>query len=826
MKFTLSWLHDYLDTTATPAQIADKLTAVGLEVEEVVDLAAKYKGIVVAKVVSCEKHPQADRLNLCLVNTGAEQLQVVCGAANVRAGILVPFAQVGANIPQSNTILQKGVIRGVESNGMICSESELGLTDTSEGILELPSSAKIGQSMADYLGANDVVFDISITPNRADCAGVFGIARDLAAVGLGKLKRPAQNPVPGGFASPINVEIKTTDCPLFIGRTIKNVKNGPSPAWLQNQLKAVGAKPISALVDITNYVCLGLNRPLHVFDADKIAGQTLQVFAAKGGETLHALNDKTYTLPQGAVVIADNAGVQSIGGIMGGMATACTDQTQTVFLESALFTPDAIRKAGQALQIDSDAKYRFERGVDLAFADEGIEIATRLILDICGGEPSETVVAGAPPVWLRTYNYNPSQLKTLGGVDLGVIEQINILLALGFDVRQRPDDILDVVPPSWRADIEGTADIVEEVLRIHGLDKIKPISLVRDKKLNKSALSLDQKRVTDLRRVCAMQGLNETVTWSFHDEKAAGIFALADKTQLRLANPISADLSVMRHSVLPHLITAAQTNHQRGVWNARLFEYGPVMWGDTPDTQPQMLAGLRMGIHPHKPITDKFSAHMMSSGSPIRLLSEEGSLVSARTVDFFDAKTDLWLLLQQAGLNPENMVWDRPADVAGAPSWYHPGRACVVRMGRNVVAYGGELHPAVLQAYDITTPMVAWELNISALPSLKPKKSAAKPLVQLSAFQPVPRDFAFLLNKDTPLKELVKCVGEADKKLITDVVVFDVYSGQGVPEGQISVALRAMLQPVGATFTEAEIDQVSQAIIKAVATKIGGVLRA
>ncbi len=798
MKFTLNWLKEYLDTTATLEQVTDRLTALGFEVEGVTDRAEKYKNFVVAEVVECDKHPNADKLKLCLVNTGKEQLQVVCGAPNVRKGLRVVFALPGTVIPANGMVLKKTKIRDVESNGMICSEAELELSDESNGIMELPGDAPVGGDFAQYMGFGDPVIEINLTPNRVDGAGVYGLARDLAASGLGKLKTLPDQPVPGSFDCPIQVKLDfdkdTADaCPLFMGRVIRGVKNGPSPKWLQDYLIAIGSKPISALVDITNFVCIGLCRPLHVFDAGKLAGD-ITVRLSKDGETFTDLKEIERTLDDQVTVVCDKNGPVAMGGVMGGLHSGATAETTDIFLESAYFSPTRTRATGKKYGIDSDSKYRFERGVDPAFCDEGIAIATRLILDICGGEPSYLVVAGSEPNWYRTIPYNPERVKTLGGMEVATTEQIDILMRLGFTTRERPDGLIDINPPSWRGDIEGEADIVEEVLRVKSYDAIPPVSVRPGGAVPPPALSPAQKRLEDLRRLCAVNGLSEAVTWSFLSEKAFTAFSYADQKPVRVANPISADLAVMRHSVLPNLLDAAKRNADRKLGDAHLFELGPVYFDLLPDTQPVMLSGLRVGAK-----------------NPVSWQNK------SQNVDFYDAKRDVWSLLQSVGLNPDNMPLTREA-----PPWYHPGQSGVLRLGKNILAQFGVVHPAILKAYDLPAA-VAFEIFTESLPPLKERKSTRATLT-LNPLQPVTRDFAFLVSNDLPAEQIVKAARNVDKNLIADVTIFDVYAGKGVEPGHRSLAFTVTLQPAGETLTDAAIENVSKNIVTAV-TKLGAQLR-
>jgi phenylalanyl-tRNA synthetase beta chain len=796
MKFTLNWLKEYLDTNASLEQICEKLTLLGLEVENVTDRATMYKGFIVAHVAECEQHPNADRLKQCLVNTGTEQLQVVCGAPNVRKGLKVVFALPGTTIPANGMVLKKTSIRGVDSNGMICSEAELMLSDESNGILELPADAPIGADFAKYRGYNDPVIEINITPNRIDAACVHGIARDLSAAGLGKLKPLARQPVPGSYQSPITVKITDNNaCPLFMGRYIRGVKNGPSPKWLQDYLTAIGSRSISALVDITNYICLSLNRPLHVFDADKLNGN-ITVRLGNDGEKFTDLKGNERTLDAQVIVVADNKAAQAMAGVIGGLESGCTDNTVNVFLESALFNPSMIRRTGKHFAIDSDAKYRFERGIDPTSCDEGIEIATRMILDLCGGEPSYTTMAGSQPEWTRSYAFDPKMTERLGGLNVPASEQLDILMRLGFDAQQRKDGNLDVTPPSWRNDVTGAADLVEEVLRLKSYDAIPAQSVRSMHSVTDTALTGEQKRLSDLRRLCAVRGMNEAVTWSFHGQEAFNRFSYNDRKMVKLANAISADLSVMRHSLLPNLLDAANRNADRKLGYVSLFESGSVFFGTGPDQQPVMLSGIRSN--------DMNGKTWQSATSQ---------------ADFFSIKEDVWALLQTAGLNPDNMPLTREA-----PNWYHPGQSAALRLGKNMLAVFGVMHPGILNAMGIEFPVAAFEIFTENLPPLKSGKSATRATLTLNPLQPLNRDFAFIVSNDIPADAILKAARNVDKNLITDVRLFDVYSGKGMEQGHRSLAFSVTLQPVNATLTDVQIEEVSQKIIAAV-QKSGGKLR-
>jgi phenylalanyl-tRNA synthetase beta chain len=796
MKTTLAWLKTHLDSDAKLENIVARLVMLGLEVESVEDRGKALKPFTVARVVSAEPHPNADKLRLCIVDTGRERVQVVCGAPNARAGMLGVFAPVGTTIPRSGMLLKSTTIRGVASNGMLCSASEMGLSDDHEGIIELPETAPIGAPFAQAIGLDDAMLDIKVTPNRADCLGVRGIARDLAAAGLGRLAPLDVTPVPGRFPSPIAVHLAGPDdkaCPLFLGRLIRGVRNGPSPRWLQDRLTAIGLRPISTLVDITNLLTFDLNRPLHVFDAEKIDGD-LVVRGARAGESLAALNGKSYPLDPAMTVIADDAEVLSLGGVIGGESTGCTEATTSVFIEAALFDPLRTAATGRKLQLQSDARYRFERGVDPEFVRPGIEIATRLVLKLCGGEPSEVAISGAVPKWQRTYNFRPERTRTLGGLEVTSTESRRILEAVGCSVVER-DGALAVTPPSWRGDIEGEADLVEEVLRIDGYDKIPAVPLPRETVLPQPALTPAQRRVQFVRRTLGARGLVEAITFSFMPREEAELFGAAPDA-LRLANPISADLDQMRPSILPNLLRAAQRNSDRGFADAALFEVGPQYRDDSPEGEDLMAAGVRFNRTGPKRWDDP-----------------------GRPVDALLAKADALAVLSAAGLAPET------AQVSGdPPDWYHPGRAGVLRLGGKLLGYFGEVHPGVLKEMDVTGPAVGFEVFLDALP-LPRAKSRARPLLKLSPFQPVERDFAFVVDASIPAETLLRAARSVDKKLVSEVRLFDIYTGAGVGEGKKSLAITVVLQPEEATLTEEALEAFSQKLVTAVEKATGGLLR-
>jgi phenylalanyl-tRNA synthetase beta chain len=796
MKFTLSWLKEFIDTHASLDEISTKLTAVGLEIDGIEDPSKALKGFVVGHVLECEKHPDADKLRCLIVDTGTEKLKVVCGAPNVRQGMKSVFAPVGSVMPVSGITLKKSLIRGQESNGMMCGPDELMPTETSHGIVELPDSAVVGSSAAAALGLDDPVIEINLTPNRGDCAGILGIARDLAAAGLGQLKPLAQAPeMKQGFKNPVSIRLEDTQaCPLFIGVYIKGVKNAPAPKWMQDRLKSIGLRPISALVDITNYITIALNRPLHVFDADKLKGD-LHVRLSKKGETLAALNDKSYELDDGMIVVCDDSGVLCLGGIMGGASTAVDEHTQNVYLEIAYFDPTRTAKTGQKLQISSDARYRFERGIDPAFMQTGAQIATRMILDLCGGEASAPFVVGAAPDLTKTISYDPQRVKTLGGSDVPEAQQKEILTALGFDVLAD----WKVKTPSWRHDVEGVADIVEEVLRIRGYDNIPAEYVVKTPGEKQGTLSPLQKRVATVRRMLAARGMNETVTWSFMEDSKADLFGANDTQQkkaLTLLNPISADLAVMRPSILPNLIEAAGRSVDRGIPDAGLFEIGNIYKSPEASGQLAVAAGVRSG--------NAVPRHW--SGA-------------ARAVDALDAKADALAVLETCGINVSGVQI-----TTDAPEWYHPGRSGVLRQGAAVLASFGEIHPSVMEKLKRDEVCVGFEVLLQNVP-LPRKKGPRRDLLKPSSFQPVLRDFAFIVDEELEVEKLMRAVRGAEKALVSAVDIFDVYMGKGVTPGKKSVALSVTIQPVEKTLTDEEINLLSQKIIEQVQKQTGGVLR-
>ncbi|HXF87061.1 MAG TPA: phenylalanine--tRNA ligase subunit beta [Xanthobacteraceae bacterium] len=804
MKFTLTWLKEHLDTTASVAAIADKLTMIGLEVEHLEDKGNVLAPYVIARVISAEQHPNADRLKVCMVDIGAgAPVQVVCGAPNARAGMKGVFVPPGAFIPGKNMTLQVGTIRGVESRGMLVSEFELQISDDHEGIIELPADAPVGKPYAQWAGLDDPVIELNLTANRPDCAGVNGIARDLAAVDMGTLKERTPRPVKGKFPCPVAVKLDfgatPSLCPAFALRLVRGVNNGPSPEWLQRRLKAIGLRPINALVDITNFITYDRARPLHVFDAAKVRGD-LVVRRARPGETLTALDGKTYTLDQSMCVIADDNGVESLAGIMGGEATGCSESTTDVLIESALWVPENIALTGRKLGINSDARYRFERGVDPHFTVPGLELATQMVLELCGGEPSEITVAGKTEAPDRAIDFPLTELKRLAGVSIALPEVKRVLGRLGFFAAGSGNS-LKIAPPSWRPDIEGKADIVEELVRIVGVDSIPATPFPRGEFARKPVLTAIQVRSRKAKRAAAARGLVEAVTWSFISKAQATLFG-GGKPELALANPIAADLSDMRPSLIPGLVAAAQRNADRGFPDVALFEVGQVFYGDRPEDQVTAAAGIRRGLAKPEGAGRHWTVHETA-------------------VDAFDVKGDAFAVLAAAGAPAQAMQV-----VPGGPAWLHPGRSGTIQIGpQNVLGYFGELHPRTLEALGAEGPVVAFEVILERIPEARAKATRAKPVLELSPFQPVRRDFAFVVERSVRAGDLVRAAQGADRKLITGVTVFDVYEGEGIAPGKKSIAIAVTIQPREKTMTDQEIDALAAKIVAEVSKRTGGTLR-
>ncbi|PSL19080.1 phenylalanine--tRNA ligase subunit beta [Shimia abyssi] len=798
MKFTLSWLKDHLDTDATVDEIVDALTDLGLEVEEVSNPADRLAAFTLAKVTHAEQHPDADRLRVCTVATDEGEKQIVCGAPNARAGITVVLCKPGDYVPGIDLTLSVGKIRGVESHGMMASERELELSDEHNGIVELPSG-EVGDKFIDWLAENDPskvdpVIEIAITPNRPDALGVRGIALDLAARGLGTMKAAAKADVSGTFASPIAVTIdedaRADGCEVFAGRLIKGVNNGPSPEWLQDRLKAIGLRPISKLVDVTNFFTFDRNRPLHVFDADKVKGN-LRVHRAKGGETLVGLDEKEYTFAPGMVVISDDEGVESIGGIMGGLATGCTEETTNVFLEAAVWDHIQIAYTGRGLKINSDARYRNERGIDPAFNMEAVDLATQMIIDLCGGEASEVVVAGEVPDVSRAFKLDTDRVQSLVGMEIPAEEQVKTLTALGFVMN---GDMAQV--PSWRPDVRGEADLVEEVARVASLTKLQGKPLTRATAgVPKQILSPMQKREQIARRTTAALGYNECVTYSFIDKAAATLFGGGSDVTM-LENPISSEMSHMRPDLLPGLLQAAARNQARGFMDMALFECGAAFQGGEPGEQHLQVAGLLVGKTVQKDVHGE-----------------------SRGVDLFDAKADAEAVLAAIGA-PAKVQIQR-----GGADWWHPGRHGRICLGpKKTLGVFGEVHPRVLEALGVKGPAVAFTLFPEEIP-LPRKKSASRGALALRDLQAVERDFAFVVDADVEALTLVNAAAGADKALVENVRVFDEFIGGSLGEGKKSIAVTVRLQPTDKTLKEADIEAVAAKIVEKVAKATDGTLR-
>lgn len=807
MKLTLNWLKDHLETDASLELVAETLTKTGLEVEHVHDPARALGAFVIAAVLEAKPHPNADRLRVCLVEAGgAAPVQVVCGAPNARAGMKSVFSPVGTFIPGKNMTLGAGVIRGVESNGMLCSAAELGLSEDHDGIIDLPAGAPVGVPYVRWAGLDDPVIEINLTPNRPDAMGIAGIARDLAAAGLGRVKTAPVLPVPAAFACPVEVKLDfeagdAALAPAFALRLVSGVKNGPSPDWLAAKLRAIGLRSINTLVDITNFLCFDRARPLHVFDARKVKGP-LVVRRGQPGENLKALDGKIYALDASMVVIADDSGPVSIAGIMGGEATGCDESTTEVLIESALWSPNSIAVTGRKLGISSDARYRFERGIDPAFCLPGLELATKMALDLCGGTASEAVLAGSIPEPDIRVTFPPSEVARLTGLDLPPSTMFRILEDLGFELAGSAGnaDTVFVKVPSWRPDIGGKADLVEEIIRIAGVDRVESKPLAREaQSIPAAILTPLQRRNRQAKRALAANGLVEAVTWSFVSREQAILFG-GGAPALALANPISADLSDMRPSLLPGLIAAAGRNAKRGYGDLALFEVGQVFQGE--GTQRIAAAAIRTG-------TAKLAGpgrHWQGGGG---------------AVDMFDAKADAFALLQALGVPVAGLQI-----VASGSSAFHPGRSAVLRFGpKGVIGFFGELHPLVLAALDVEGPVAGFELILDDIPVPKSKPTKAKARLELPDFMPLQRDFAFLAGRSIEAGAIVKAALAAEKQLVTEASVFDIYEGQGVPPEQKSVAITVTLQPRGKTLTDAEIDAVMAKIIAEVTKRTGAVLR-
>jgi phenylalanyl-tRNA synthetase beta chain len=803
MKFTLEWLKDHLDTQASAAEISTALTTVGLEVESVEDQGKALKPFVVAKVVSAEPHPNSDHLKVCKVDAGTGSLiDVVCGAPNAVSGMKSVFAFPGTYIPGKAFELKAGVmIRGQPSNGMLCSAMELELSNDHEGIIVLPDDAPVGVPYVEYAGLGGVVFDISITPNRGDATGIYGVARDLAAFGLGELNPTDRYmaPVPSEGPSPIP-PLPQNFAPgepkairKFAGRYIAGVRNGPSPEWLQRRLRAVGLRPINALADITNFVSQGWGRPLHAYDADKVTG-TMLLRNARAGEKLDGLDGRTHELDETMCVIADDTGPLCLGGILGGVPSSCTDATVNVFMECASWDPDVIAKTGRKTGIVSDARYRLERSVDPALTEPGLELATRLVVELCGGTPMTPAVSGEDVFPNTVIAFPLSEVKRLTGLDLPAARIVELLTRLGFGVSGE-GPVVSVKVPSWRPDVTLKADLVEEVMRMEGVDTVPVTPLPRLNDVAPRMLTTMQNRRRLSKRVLAARGLDEAVTWSFISAEDAQRFG-GGKPELRLANAIASDLSDMRPSLLPGLLAAVRRNQNRAFRDVALFEVGQVFLSDRPEGQHTYATAVRAG----------------GAGKTWR---------GSATLSVFDAKADLAAVLDALGHDIDKLQL-----VAEAPAWAHPGRGGRLQLGpTNVIGWFGELHPAWAGELDVSGPVAAFELDLDAIPEPRRKATKGKGALKLSDLMPVERDFAFVLDRTVAAATLLKAARNADKALISDVGIFDLFEGGSLGEAKKSVALRVTLQPTDKTLTDEEIEKVSAAIVASVGKATGGTLR-
>ena len=794
MKFTLSWLKEHLDTNASIDEISETLTCIGLEVEEVINPASQLDGFITAKIESVEMHPDSDHLHILTVNNGSEKFQVVCGAPNVKENMIGIFAPSGTLIPLYNERLKQTKIRGVDSCGMMCSEKEMCIGEDHTGIIELPSDTPIGKSAAEILNI-DPVIEVSITPNRAECLGVRGIARDLVAAGLGELKPLNISKVEAKFTNPIKVRVECPrECPTYTARYIRNVNNNAeTPKWMKDRLNAIGIHSISPLVDITNYINYDLARPLHVFDADKLAGNIV-VRMAKTGEKFIALNEKEYELSDNNLGICDDHGVQCLGGVMGGLEKGCSKDTTNVLLECALFKAECIANTGRKLQIDSDSRYRYERWVDPKSNISGSDYATAMILDICGGEASDLVIVGSEECEERVAYLRPERLETFIGMPVTAEKSMEILQNLGFTVSFENGKI-KAISPSWRGDIEGEHDLIEEIVRMIGLDEIPAVSLSTGT-LPKETLSAEQHNVVVVKHELASRGMYETVTWSFADSDVAKYFR-KNQEAILLQNPIVKELDEMRPSILPNLLMAVKNNIARGYSNVALFEVGPEFYGRNPQEQITSASGVRAGLTSKKDWTGY-----------------------SREYDVFDAKADALSTIAAANGPIEN-----PQITTDAPSYYHPGRSGAIRLGKNVLAYFGEIHPSILKTLDIKTRVVAFEVNLNNIPLPRGAKGKARKKLELSQFQPVDKDLAFVVDKNVSAISIISAAKNADRNHITDVRVFDVYEGEHLPEGKKSVAIGLTFQPIEQTFTDKDIENLMNKVIVEVGKKTGGELR-
>jgi len=800
MKFTFSWLSDYLETKLDVYQIADILTNIGLEVENIQDKSKSLEPFTVAYIKKVEKHPNADRLKVCQVETNKGTYQVVCGAQNAKAGMKGIFAPEGSLILGTGITLKQTTIREIKSAGMLLSEKEMGISDNHEEIIEVDDSHEIGESSARIFGLDDPVIEIGITPNRGDCLSVRGIARDLVAAGAGKLKSIKIPSNPGTFKSPIMWKRSFTKnaeklCPSVAGRYFKNVKNYNSPEWLKKRLLAIGLRPISTLVDITNYITFDLGRPLHVFDADKINGN-LTMRLAKKNEMAKVLDGKIYKLTENMVVIADNNQVHAIGGVMGGEDSSCKENTSNVFLEVALFDPISVARTGRELNLKSDARFRFERGVDPYSIEWGIDAATKMILDLCGGEASSITIAGdyKKPDKILKYDFN--RVNSLGGIEVAKKDQKEILNRLGFKFSNNLKNQCNVKVPSYRPDIDGEADIVEEVLRIFGYNKIEPISVLKESTDISKPLNSEQSACHKSKRLIASKGYMEVVTWSFMSSKFANYFDQYNNI-IKLDNPISVDLDIMRPSIIPNLLESINKNQSRFFHNAGIFEVGPQYENLKPEGQHIMASGIKYGNINNGNWNDK-----------------------ERAVDVFDIKSDLYFLLSQLGVPVENLQLDY-----NAPDWYHPGKSSALKLGKKILGFFGEINPIILNIYEVTSAVCGFEIFLDQFEQFQTKNSLSKKAYYDNPYQAIERDFAFIVDRNIKSSQITDIVKKTEKELIKKIKIFDVFEGKNIPKGKKSIAIRIILQPKDATFKDQDIENISKKIIDNVNIATGGEIR-
>ena len=799
MKFTLSWLKDHLNTNAELSVISDTLTNIGLEVEHIENKAEEFKNFTVAKVLSADKHPDADRLKVCKVEAVEGNFQVVCGAINAKAGMMGIFAPVNTYIPGTKVNLKKSNIRGVESCGMLLSERELGISDEHEGIIELKGDYKIGDLASILYGFDDPIIEINLTPNRSDCLSVRGIARDLAAAGLGTLKELKINKVKGGFVSDVKWLRKFGKeedylCSGVSGRFFKNVQNIESPNWLKRRLTLIGLRPISALVDITNFVTFDLGRPLHVYDADKLTGNLI-MRKAQQNEKCKTLDEKEYSLSSEMIVISDDKTLHGIGGVMGGLESGCSIETKNVFLEVALFDPISITKTGRKLNLQSDARYRFERGIDPTSIEWGVDIATQMIMDLCGGEVSEVVTDKIKNKQLKTIHYDTNLTQTHGGINIEIKEQINILEKLGFKYTHLKDSSIEIIVPAFRPDIEGSADIVEEITRIYGFEKIEPISLSKNINQNEEILDSSLKSFYKSKRFIANRGYLETVTYSFMDGDEADF--ITNNSSIKIRNPISSDLNTMRPSTFPNLLSVINSNVSRLYMSGKIFEVGPNFHGINDNEQRMVATGIQYGL-----------SNTSSWNNDIKF------------VNVYDVKSDVFYVLEQLNVPVENLQHEILQNKI-----YHPGKSAQLRLGKNIIANFGEISPLILKRFDIKTTVCGFEIFIDELDQFQVRKSSTQKSYDNNPFQLVERDFAFLFPKNIKGIDIINKIKKIDKKIIKNVVIFDIFEGEKLPENKKSIAIKVTLQPQEKTFTDKEIENFCTNIIDLISKSFEGELR-